>query len=205
MSIVDFPECFMIYKWYNVFEEYTIKTKFYRLKQEILEYINSSEFIYPSDYFAGMDSIETFKTIISKALKSLGGSAYIKLLWSSPKDSGWLCLNGRPIVDSFEDLCLVMANSDNLINDFKMISEGRIQHPNLALREPCEIDESLEFRCFIKDRQFVGCCQRNVDLFHQFLHDQKSDILKHIGDFIANRFLPKWKNEPSLILDVFLR
>ncbi|KAF1741183.1 hypothetical protein MXB_536, partial [Myxobolus squamalis] len=142
--------------------------------------------------------ITRFKTNINHCIKKYNGNVFIKLLWSSPKDSGWLMLNGKAIASSFDDICLMLKNSDRLHEAITSI-KGLNPLLKLAVRKCIEIDYSMEFRCIIKDSTLIACCQRDLSTFYPFLENEKDNIISSITIFLQDRFFPLWKHENSLL------
>ena len=46
-----------------------------------------------------------------------------------------------------------------------------------------EINPSSEFRCFVRDSELIGACQRDITANYPFLHPLRTHILQEILSF----------------------
>ena len=91
---------------------------------------------------------------IDAAIAAVGGSAFVKLNWSAPRDAAWLgSLECATAGDAF---ALLAASS--LVKD----DAARALNVVLAVRRFVTVEPSREFRCFLLDGQLVAACQRRA-------------------------------------------
>lgn len=100
---------------------------------------------------------------IKNCIKEMGGEVFPKLNWSSPKDAAWIAFGNSLSCRTPADVYLLLKSSDFITHDLyhpyeDCISVQKQTVFSLALREwRAElINPSLEFRCFIKDRDLIG-------------------------------------------------
>lgn len=113
---------------------------------------------------------------INRDIARLGGSTFVKLNWSAPRDAAWMLAGGLECHNASDVFALLKA-SDFAAHDLcraydqcrdVTTPETRLT-PTLALREWRSLDSALEFRCFVLNGKLVGACQRRID--SQFEHD----------------------------------
>ena len=103
---------------------------------------------------------------IDEAIAAVGGCAFVKLNWSSPKDAAWLgSLECATAGDAF---ALLAASS--LVKD----DAARTVDLVLAVRRFVTVEPSREFRCFVLDGRLVAACQRRVDTVFRDLSDEST-------------------------------
>ena len=115
------------------------------------------------------------ETAISAALDRLGGSAFVKLEWSSPQDALWAMELGSLEVQSAGDVFLLLKASDMAAYDLRLAERIRAAHPadglrlSLTLRKWFPLLRSHEYRCFAVAGALVGISQRHVTEYYSFL------------------------------------
>ena len=103
---------------------------------------------------------------IDAAIAAVGGSAFVKLNWSAPRDAAWLgSLECATAGDAF---ALLAASS--LVKD----DAARALNVVLAVRRFVSVEPSREFRCFVLDGRLVAACQRRVDTVFRDLSDEST-------------------------------
>ncbi|KAK0623002.1 D123-domain-containing protein [Immersiella caudata] len=107
---------------------------------------------------------------ITSAITSLGGAVCPKLNWSSPKDATWISSHPNTMkCTSANDVYLLLKSSSFITHDLEHAFDGTIPSANpspftpvLVLRSYFNPLNSLEFRCFVKDRNLVAITQRDL-------------------------------------------
>jgi hypothetical protein len=141
-------------------------------------------------WLANIPSFPDLERRIAEAIEKLGGTVFPKLNWTAPRDAGWVALNNSLKCTSPADVFLLLKSSDfvahDLGNPYQMSrDEGPPEHPSdgrpadelhLVLRKWIEVEPSMEFRCFVKDRELVGISQRDTFNFYPFLGSMKSEL-----------------------------
>ena len=129
---------------------------------------------------------------IKESIETLGGAAFPKLNWSSPKDSAWISPSGTLRCTSFSEIALLLRSSDSLVHDlchaYDSCSDKTLSRPStffLALRKwYSSLLPEMEFRCFVLDHRLVGISQREVTTFYPALLEKKTDLQQLIEDFL---------------------
>lgn len=95
---------------------------------------------------------------IEEAIAELGGSVIPKLNWSCPKDATWVN-NGTLKCQTPGDVYLLLKSSDFVMHDLlhAIDKEHTTIQYELVLRKWCNLHPSMEFRCFVSDRQLGTC------------------------------------------------
>jgi len=150
------------------------------------------------------DNCPTFPDIeaaIRTAIADLGGAVLPKLNWSAPKDARWVY--GTLKCESVKEVLLLLKSSDfishDLCNSFDHCCD-RNQHSSrpdvfhLVLRRWRSIDESSEFRCFVRRGQLRAVSQRLTHIFFPHLLDPAfaeialQSINQFLNDSVQGRF-----------------
>lgn len=152
---------------------------------------------------------EEYNNKLKEAIKKLGGSVFPKLNWSSPKDASWIALNNSLRCCTPGDVYLLLKSSTFVTHDltspFKDCDDVNEADTHLdyylVLRRWMEINPAHEFRCFVRNKELVGMCQRDVSQSYSCIAaDQaniRSDIISFWKENIENRF-----PAPDYVVDV---
>ncbi|XP_042242060.1 cell division cycle protein 123 homolog isoform X2 [Homarus americanus] len=144
--------------------------------------------------------LEEYSTKIRDAIKKLGGSAFPKLNWSSPKDATWIALNSSLRCYTPGDVYLLLKSSNFVTHDlttpFKDCDDVDVADPSvdycLVLRRWMEINPAYEFRCFVRNKELVGISQRDISQGYSCVGgDQvniRNDIISFWRENIDDRF-----------------
>lgn len=134
---------------------------------------------------------------INSAIKSLGGAVAPKLNWSSPKDATWISRHPNTMkCTSANDIYILLKSSSFISHDLDHAFDGTTSSPastksftpSLVLRTFFNPLPSMEFRCFVKDRNLVAITQRDLN-YYDFLKGLKTPIISRIRElFYKMRF-----------------
>lgn len=141
------------------------------------------------------------------------GSVCPKLNWSSPQDATWIITGRNMRCYSTSDLFLLLKSSDYINHDlyhaFDEVTENVTDMNKVAsfdleliLRKWVDVNPSMEFRCFVRDRQLIAISQRDLN-FYSFLDDLKDSFTEKIGLFFDDVLLSKF-NSNSFVFDVYI-
>lgn len=159
----------------------------------------SSSKIDPTDSFKELHN--EIKGII-KEYKSVAP----KLNWSSPQDATWMMTNKTMQCFSASDLYLLLKSSDYINHDlyhaFDDVETSEGVEFELVLRKWVNINPSMEFRCFVRDRQLIGISQRDLN-YYPFLDEVKDELLEMIGVFFDDVLMGK-ADSNSFVFDVYI-
>jgi hypothetical protein len=139
---------------------------------------------------------------IQQCLEEYDGAVFPKLNWSCPRDAQWILTDSKFLkCTTVEDVFLVLKSSRFIIHDIEDAYVNAIDNekteqqrvkPVLICRKWYDLDISMEFRCFIRNKQLVGISQRHLQYF-EFLKKERYSILEPL-------ILEFWNNQVS---DVF--
>lgn len=145
---------------------------------------------------------------INRDIARLGGSTFVKLNWSAPRDAAWMLPGGLECRNASDVFALLKA-SDFAAHDLcraydqcrdVTTTETRLP-PTLALREWRSLDSALEFRCFVLNGKLVAACQRRTD--SQFEHDV-SFVRRRLAEFFDDAIRSDKLLPCDIAFDVYL-
>jgi len=179
--------------WFKTFEQITVESKFIKLGQSVLQYLNSDDGIFlPSSSAETCPNciknqecceLHAFDSAINASIAALGGNVMPKLNWSSPKDAVWISMNHSLQCSSSDDVLLLIKSSDFTLHDLNETfnyceDAGATDCSNfdyyLVLRKWIDIIPSSEFRCFVKERRLIGISQRHHHEYFECLTNDSS-------------------------------
>ncbi|OJD17986.1 cell division cycle protein 123 [Emergomyces pasteurianus Ep9510] len=162
-------------------------------------------------------------TQIRATIEELGGKVAPKLNWSAPKDATWMSATNDMQCRTPNDIYLLLKSSDFVTHDLehafddcasdtedeegedkeeqKQAEKTRIPY-HLVLRKYITLNPSLEFRCFVRDRQLLCLCQRDLNHF-DFLFSLRDELRDKIQTFFDIR-LRNMFPDPNFVFDVYV-
>ncbi|QPG75543.1 hypothetical protein FOA43_002898 [Brettanomyces nanus] len=153
----------------------------------------------------------SFHQKIKDAIQRLGGKVAPKLNWTSPQDATWMMMNNTMECHNATELYLLLKSSDYINHDighaFECVTEGPQNVPEgfeyeLVLRKWFDINPSMEFRCFVRDRQLIAISPRDLN-YYTFMKDFENEIVDKIDLFFDSVLLPKFDSN-SFAFDVYI-
>ncbi|CAA0828620.1 temperature sensing protein-related [Striga hermonthica] len=158
-------------------------------------------------------SFPDLEAAIKSSIETLGGAAFPKLNWSSPKDSAWISPTGDLKCKNFSDIALLLKSSDSVVHDLCHAydscsdSDPNSRRPAkifLALRKwYTSFRPEMEFRCFVRFKVLVGICQREVTNFYPALLEKKGDLGSAILEFFEGNVREGFGSD-SYTFDVYV-
>mmetsp|Transcript_18316 Transcript_18316/g.42192 ORF Transcript_18316/g.42192 Transcript_18316/m.42192 type:complete len:410 (+) Transcript_18316:55-1284(+) len=144
-----------------------------------------------------------------------------KLNWSAPRDATWMN-EGTMRCKTPGDVYLLLKSSDFCTHDVLYeslqdcrdyvtrvdVSDSSEYHPplQLVLRKWCNLNPSMEFRCFVRDHELLGISQRQHSVHFPHLNDDKDKLYELIyeffEDYVRHRFAGG--NVRNYVWDVFV-
>ncbi|WFD19300.1 hypothetical protein MCAP1_001525 [Malassezia caprae] len=107
-------------------------------------------------------------------------AVFPKLNWSAPQDAAWIMPGHTLKCQTPNDVFLLLKSSDFAMKDLVQLrelqkaceAERRPERPRLqlVLKKWFDMPRSHEFRCFVRDGQLIGACQRDVT-YYEHLQD----------------------------------
>jgi hypothetical protein len=137
-----------------------------------------------------------------------------KLNWSSPKDATWMNANSMDCRTA-NDVYLLLKSSDFVTHDLEHAFDETVpgEGPeaelttatipyHLVLRKAFEMNPSVEFRCFVRNRKLVGITQRDLNHF-DFLFDLQDRLQSKIQEFFDVRLRDTFPDD-NFVFDVYV-
>ncbi|KAK0630767.1 D123-domain-containing protein [Bombardia bombarda] len=130
---------------------------------------------------------------INSAIAALGGAAAPKLNWSSPKDATWISRHPNTVkCTSANDVYMLLKSSSFISHDLDHAFDDTFPPPSsppappnftpvLVLRAFFNPLPSLEFRCFVKDRNLVAISQRDLN-HYAFLRSLRPAVVARVRE-----------------------
>ncbi|KAI5294963.1 hypothetical protein KEM52_002740 [Ascosphaera acerosa] len=155
---------------------------------------------------------------VCETIDELGGKVTPKLNWSAPQDATWMSATNDMKCQTANDVYLLLKSSDFITHDLDHAfddtiddggkpdgasgsSQAELQHV-LVLRKYFNMNPSVEFRVFVRDRTIVCLCQRDLNHF-DFLFSLREPLLRLISDFFA-KHLQHTFPDPNFVFDVYV-
>ncbi|KAL4992876.1 cell division cycle protein [Aspergillus falconensis] len=154
---------------------------------------------------------------IKSTIAELDGKVTPKLNWSAPKDATWMAATNDLQCRTPNDIYLLLKSSDFITHDLEhpfddcvpdtSYSPAPISSPpevqyNLVLRKYVNLNPSLEFRCFVRNRVLLCICQRDQNYF-DFLFDLRDILRSRIQSFFDGNLKDSFPDS-SFVFDVYI-
>ncbi len=206
------------HNWYPKFRSLTPKARLIPLSQPFLEYLRADGILLPPEHRLPPTDAEDsgyddegdddtpdpslqwsdIHTTIASTIRELGGKVLPKLNWSAPKDAIWISATNDMECRSANDVYLLLKSSDFITHDLEHafdgcdMKEGEVpQIPyHLVLRKSFNLNPSLEFRVFIRNRCLIAISQREMNYF-DFLSDLAPKFKRLIQNFVDEKLCPE--------------
>ncbi|KAI8342273.1 D123-domain-containing protein [Chlamydoabsidia padenii] len=145
---------------------------------------------------------------IRQAVDEFGGAVFPKLNWSSPRDAAWIATTQSLKCTSPFDVFLLLKSSDFINHDLNHAFEHCERQPenityDLILRKWHDLQPSLEFRCFVKEKEIIGISQREMT-FYGFLVDIQEELETKIYNFFEDHIRDNFPNT-NYVFDVYVQ
>jgi hypothetical protein len=146
---------------------------------------------------------------VKSTIAELGGKVVPKLNWSAPKDATWISTTNSMDCTEPNDIYLLLKSSDFVTHDLEhafddCVDEGpspEIPY-HLVLRKWVQLNPSVEFRCFVRKRQLIAICQRDLNHF-EFLFNMEDKLRDRIQSFFDTSLRDTFPDE-SFAFDVYI-
>ncbi|KAJ4314563.1 hypothetical protein N0V94_006390 [Neodidymelliopsis sp. IMI 364377] len=148
---------------------------------------------------------------IERTIEELGGKVAPKLNWSAPKDATWIAATNSMECSTPNDIYLLLKSSDFVTHDLAHAFDDTADQTtspdpeiayHLVLRKWITLNPSVEFRCFVRNRQLVALCQRDLNHF-DFLFDMQDKLRQTIQDFFDSKMRDTFP-DPNFTFDVYI-
>ncbi|TKA24069.1 hypothetical protein B0A50_06960 [Salinomyces thailandicus] len=151
---------------------------------------------------------------IKRTIAQLGGNIVPKLNWSAPKDATWMNATNSMECRTPNDIYLLLKSSDFITHDLEHAFDDTVDSSpeseatqadipyHLVLRKHFPMNPSVEFRCFVRRRQLLCLCQRDLNHF-DFLFGMKEKLQRLIQEFFDVRLRETFPDE-SFVFDAYV-
>ncbi|KAI9271869.1 D123-domain-containing protein [Phascolomyces articulosus] len=216
--------------WYPQFRTMTFRSKILPLPTEFVDYLNADGIYLPEEgqpqASATLEELDPssdeeedeentnipdfpeIEAFIRESIQELGGAAFPKLTWSSPRDAAWIAATQSLKCTSPFDVFLLLKSSDFVNHDvnyaFEHCTSGieQEQQHQLVLRKWQDLQPPMEFRVFIKNKEIIGISQRDLT-YYEFLEGMKDDIEDMIFDFFEDHVQQMFPSD-NYVMDVYV-
>jgi len=208
------------HSWHPKLRSVTPKARTIPLTAPFLDYLRADGIVLPSEVTHDGDSgysdseseddpAEQWHDIhdkVRETIAELGGKVVPKLNWSAPKDATWMSATNDMECRTPNDVYLLLKSSDFITHDLEQAFDGCIDEAeipyHLVLRKSFNLNPSLEFRCFVRDKRLLAISQREMNHF-DFLFELRDSFKAKIEDFLEEHILPNFP-DPSFVFDVYV-
>ena len=152
---------------------------------------------------------------IKETIKELKGSVHPKLNWSAPKDATWIATTNSMDCRTANDVYLLLKSSDFITHDLEQAFDGcedassaekedRESIPyHLVLRQTISaLVTSLEFRCFVRRRELLCICQRDLN-HYTFLPGLLPKLRTRLQELFENNLQYSFPDE-NFVFDIYI-
>lgn len=199
--------------WYKDFKNVSIKSFFLKIPTNVLTYLRDEIIILPTEcstdneiVHEGFEDEDTeeiepptfpeFSQQITKIIKKLGGSAFIKTNWHCPKDAFWITpgqtMKCKDITDVYTLIKASSVCKEDLINHSLPCASGNQLEYYLVFKKWKDIHTGTEFRCFVRNKHLVAISPRDWPEYHEHMKAQRSEIISDIVKLFKNEIKPKF-------------
>ncbi|KAF2744520.1 D123-domain-containing protein [Sporormia fimetaria CBS 119925] len=149
---------------------------------------------------------------IEDVIEELGGKVTPKLNWSAPKDATWIAPTNTMECRSPSDIYMLLKASDFIMHDVEHAFDDTEEVKDeevpripyyLVLRKWFELNPSVEFRCFVRNRKLIALCQRDLNHF-EFLFKQQDQLRNAIQQFFDKHLKDSFP-DPNFAFDVYVQ
>ena len=148
---------------------------------------------------------------VERTIEELGGKVAPKLNWSAPKDATWIAATNSMECSSPNDIYLLLKSSDFITHDLAHAFDDTADQSttpdpeipyHLVLRKWINLNPSVEFRCFVRDRQLIALCQRDLNHF-DFLFNMQDKLRQRVQDLFDSKLRDTFP-DPNFTFDVYI-
>lgn len=149
---------------------------------------------------------------VNETVAEYGGKVAPKLNWSAPKDATWIAATNDMQCQNANDIYLLLKSSDFVTHDLEQAFEDCVPDEenatepeipyHLVLRKYVQMNPSLEFRCFVRDRVLLCMCQRDQN-HYDFLFPMRDSLRSRIQAFFDEKLKDTFP-DPSFVFDVYI-
>ncbi|XP_053696118.1 cell division cycle protein 123 homolog [Sabethes cyaneus] len=143
-----------------------------------------------------------FSEKLTAAIQKLGGSAFLKSDWHSPKDAQWITLGQTLCVKDITDVYQLLKASSFCKEDFAERTAANQLGYHVVLKKWRDIHPGSEFRCFVKNKSLVAISPRHWPSYHEHIAAERSDIVCDIVSLFKEKIKQRFPLK-DYVFDVF--
>ncbi|KAJ6637584.1 Cell division cycle protein 123 like [Pseudolycoriella hygida] len=208
--------------WHKLFAKISMKSICIRIPDDVKRYLLDEMMILPKECMSedqlnevhvGYEEEDTenleppefpeFSKLITEKLDELGGSAFLKTNWRSPKDSCWITAGQTMKVKDINDVYQLLKASSLCQEDLTQLNasvdDGREGSSSTLYRDSFlvfkkwrEIHPGTEFRCFVRNKNLIGISPRDWPQYHAHILTQNKDIVNDIKSMFKEHIKTKF-------------
>lgn len=209
--------------WVSKFRSITARTRFVTLPSDFLANILSGA-VYTSPEIPGeavtqtqiewsdgtVDVVQTaapdvtgeqsgIEGEIERYIAELGGAVCPKFGVTCPIDATWANFHRSTKCTSADDVLTLLKSSERVMSAITP-GEGTV----LALRKWADLDDRMEFRCFVGGDVLVGICQRIAESSIEYSDDDMDRIVNQISSWFELQVVEVFEGPDWYVLDVYI-
>jgi hypothetical protein len=133
---------------------------------------------------------------IQECIDEYEGAVFPKLNWSCPRDAQWILSESKLLkCTSVADVFLVLKSSQFIVHDLEDAYVNATDNncervkPVLVCRKWYDLDQSMEFRCFVKAGNLVAISQRNTLQYFELLKNERYSFIETLLKEFWNQYI----------------
>lgn len=208
------------HSWHPKYRSQTPKARLIPLSPPFVDYLRADGILLPpetvrndddsgySDNDDDDDPSDAWPEVhekIKSTITELGGKVVPKLNWSAPKDATWISRTNDMECSTANEIYLLLKSSDFITHDLEQAFDGCVDTAevpyHLVLRKSFNLNPSLEFRCFVRNKRLIAITQREMNYF-EFLFELRGTFRNRIQAFF-NKVLHDFA-DPNFTFDVYI-
>lgn len=207
--------------WVSRFRSHTSRTRFVHLPSDFLSSVLTGA-VYTSPLPPGEAATQTeiewsdgtvdvvqaespapdafgIEAEIERRIAELGGAVCPKFGPTCPVDATWANFHRSTKCTSADDVLTLLKSSERV-----MAAAVPGRGTALALRKWADLDDRMEFRCFVRDDVLVAVCQRLVENTTEYADEDMDRIVRQIARWFERRVVDVFEGPRRYVLDVYI-
>lgn len=136
---------------------------------------------------------------IEEYISELGGAVCPKFGQTCPVDATWANFHRSTKCTSADDVLTLLKSSERVMSAIPS-RESTV----LALRKWADLDDRMEFRCFIAGDVLVGVCQRTAESSVEYSDEDMDGIVSQITSWFEVQIAETFDGPDWYVMDVYI-
>lgn len=136
---------------------------------------------------------------IESFITELGGAVCPKFGATCPVDATWANFHRSTKCTSADDVLTLLKSSERVMSGV-VAGQGTM----LALRKWADLDDRMEFRCFVRDDMVVGVAQRTAESSVEYTDEDMDTIVGRISSWFEVRVSDRFDGPDRYVMDVYI-